>query len=102
MTVDNASASRSRIQAWFAARTRWQRRGLAALAGALATLGHAPFQFTLAFVAAVVVLVWLLDVSFTQKRRLVSAFSIGWFFGLGHFTTGLYWIAAAFNVDSTA
>jgi apolipoprotein N-acyltransferase len=102
LNAENASAPRSRIQAWFAARTPWQRRGLAALAGAAATLGHAPFQLTLAFVAAAVVLVWLLDGSFMQPRRLRSAFSIGWFFGLGHFATGLYWIAAAFNVDSTA
>ncbi|MGQ0531840.1 MAG: apolipoprotein N-acyltransferase [Caulobacteraceae bacterium] len=102
MNVDNASASRSRIQAWFAARTPWQRRSMAALAGALATLGHAPFQFTLAFVAAVVVLVWLLDASFRQERRLRSAFTIGWFFGFGHFSTGLYWVSSAFNVDSDA
>jgi apolipoprotein N-acyltransferase len=102
LTATAASAPRSRIQAWFAARTPWQRRGLAVAAGALATLGHAPFQFTLAFVAAIVVLVWLLDVSATKEQRLRSAFSIGWFFGLGHFATGLYWVAAAFNVDSDA
>jgi len=102
LNAATASASRSRIQAWFAARTPWQRRGAAVAAGALATLGHAPFQFTLAFGAAMVVLVWLLDVSATKERRLRSAFSIGWFFGLGHFVTGLYWVAAAFNVDSDA
>ncbi|MGD9979144.1 MAG: apolipoprotein N-acyltransferase [Hyphomonadaceae bacterium] len=75
---------------------------MAVASGALATLGHAPFQLTLAFIAAVVVVVWLLDVSAGQQRRLRSAFSIGWFFGLGHFATGLYWVSAAFNVDSDA
>ncbi|MGD9968506.1 MAG: apolipoprotein N-acyltransferase [Hyphomonadaceae bacterium] len=102
MNVANASAPRSRIEAWFAARTPWQRRGLAAIAGALATLGHAPFQLVAAFIVGAVVLVWLLDVSATQERRLRSAFSIGWFFGFGHFATGLYWVSAAFNVDSEA
>ncbi len=102
MNAEAASARRSRIQAWFAACTPWQRRGLAFAAGALATLGHAPFQLTLLYAVAITVLVWLLDVSAANERRLRSAFSIGWFFGLGHFATGLYWIAAAFNVDSDA
>jgi apolipoprotein N-acyltransferase len=98
----DADISLSRIESWLAARTAWQRRGLALVAGALATLGHAPFQLAFLFVVAVVVLVWLLDVSSTKPKRLWSAFSMGWFFGLGHFTTGLYWIASAFMVDSSA
>lgn len=102
MNAETASAAQSRIQAWFAARTPWQRRGLATAAGALATLGHAPFQLTLLFVIAITVLVWLLDVSATKGRKLRSAFSMGWFFGVGHFASGLYWVAAAFNVDSDA
>ncbi|MGE0532956.1 MAG: apolipoprotein N-acyltransferase [Hyphomonadaceae bacterium] len=102
MNAEAASAPRSRIHAWFAARTPWQRRGLAVAAGAMATLGHAPFQLTLLYAVAITVLVWLLDISATQERKLRSAFSIGWFFGLGHFATGLYWVAAAFNVDSDA
>lgn len=102
MNAESASVVQSRIQAWFAARTPWQRRGIAAAAGAMATLGHAPFQLTLFFVIAITILVWLLDVSATKTKKLWSAFSIGWFFGVGHFTTGLYWVAAAFNVDSDA
>ena len=100
----NASidAAQSRIHAWLDARTRWQRRGLAFLAGALATAGHAPFQLTLLFVAAVVALVWLLDIASVQPKRLWSAFLTGWFFGLGHFTTGLYWVSSAFLVDSAS
>jgi apolipoprotein N-acyltransferase len=102
LNAEPTHATRSRIQAWFVARTPWQRRGIAAAAGALATLGHAPFQLTPLFVVAIVLLVWLLDVSATKERKLRSAFSIGWFFGLGHLATGLYWVAAAFNVDSDA
>lgn len=95
-------ASRSRVQLWFAARSPWQRRGIATLAGAIATLGHAPFQLSVAYVAAIVALVWLLDVSSVKERRFRSAFSIGWFFGFGHLTTGLYWVSSAFLVDSSA
>ncbi len=100
----NASpdVAQSRIHAWLGARTPWQRRGLSLAAGAFATLGHAPFQLTLAFVASIVLLVWLLDAASSKPKRLWSAFATGWFFGLGHFTTGLYWISSAFLVDSAS
>jgi apolipoprotein N-acyltransferase len=77
-------------------RTPWQRRGIAFLAGAIAVLGQAPFQWTLLYVAAISALVWLLDVSFAQKKPIASAFSTGWWFGLGYLTFGLYWISSAF------
>jgi apolipoprotein N-acyltransferase len=95
-------AAQSRIHAWLRARTPWQRRGLALAAGALATLGHAPFQLTLVFVVAVMALVWLLDVAATNPKPRRSAFLTGWLFGLGHFASGLYWISSAFLVDSSA
>src|SRR5262249_5212312 len=47
-------------------------------------------------VLALTVLVWLLDASFAQRRRIASAFSIGWWFGLGYLSFGLYWISSAF------
>ncbi len=92
----------SRIQVWFGKQAPWRRRGMAFLAGALATLGHAPFYLTLLFVAAIVVLVWLLDVSAQRQKKISAAFWTGWWFALGHFTTGLYWISSAFLVDSDA
>jgi apolipoprotein N-acyltransferase len=100
-TARNDEAS-SRIHSWIGARTPWQRRGLAFAAGAAATLGHAPFQFTPVFAAAIVVLVWLLDAVSSRERPVRRAFAIGWFFALGHFTTGLHWVASAFQVDSGA
>lgn len=92
----------SRVQIWLAARTRWQRRGLALLAGVVATLGHAPFQIAPAFIAAIVALIWLLDVAVTRPNRIGAAFSTGWWFGLGHMASGLYWVSSAFDVDSSA
>ncbi len=102
MNAAQADASMSRIQVWVAARTPWQRRGIAVVAGVAATFGHAPFQFVPAYVAALVVLVWLLDAVAPSARRLRSAFAIGWFFGLGHFGTSLYWVSSAFLVDADA
>lgn len=95
-----ANATQSRIQAWFAALPPWRRRALALFSGMIATLGHAPFQLTLLYATSIVVLVWLLDAASKRERRIASAFGLGWWFALGHFTTGLYWIASAFLVDA--
>lgn len=105
MTASQAEAA-SPIHAWLAARGVWPRRGLAFLAGATATLGHAPFQLVLAYVAAIVLLVWLLDTVAAKHPgfwpRIWRGFALGWFSGLGHMITGLYWVTSAFNVDSSA
>lgn len=68
----------------------------------MATLGHAPFQFQLAFVAGVMVLIWLLDGAAEKPGKIKRAAALGWFFGLGHFVTGVYWVASAFLVDSAS
>lgn len=95
-------ATRSRVHLWLAARTPWQRRGIAFLAGALATLGHAPFQMTLLYAVAIVIFVWLLDGAHARPKRFAAAAATGFFFGLGHMCTGLYWVSSAFMVDSVA
>lgn len=102
MSNPQPEPQQSRIQAWFGARAPWQRRGVAFLAGALATLGHAPFYLVLFFVVAIVLLVWLLDAAAQREKKISAAFWTGWWFGLGHFTSGLYWISSAFLVDSDA
>ncbi|HWA01282.1 MAG TPA: apolipoprotein N-acyltransferase [Caulobacterales bacterium] len=99
-------ASLSRIERWFAAQPRWRRYVAALLAGALATLGHAPFQIVPAFAVAITALMWLLDASMRGVRakgwfsRALSGFATLWWFGFGHFTSGLYWIMSAFAVDA--
>ncbi len=95
-------AELSRVQTWFAARGRWARRGLALLAGGAATLAHAPFQFTPAYAVALIALVWLLDAAGRGPKPIAAGFGTGFWFGLGHFLTGLYWVSAAFMVDSSA
>lgn len=89
-------------QAWFAALPPWPRRGLIFLAGVIATLGHAPFTLTPLYFVAIAALVLLLDMSRLRPKRSWSAFITGFFFALGHFASGLYWVSAAFNVDSSA
>ena len=100
MAVAQAEAQRSRVHAWLDARGAWPRRGIAFVAGALATLAHAPFQIVPAYVVAITVLVLLLDVSANKPKRLWSGAVTGFFFGFGHFTTGFYWISSAFLVDA--
>jgi apolipoprotein N-acyltransferase len=80
----------------------WPRRGVGLLAGLAATLGHAPFQLTLVYAFALVALIWLLDAAASRTRPILSAFGAGWWFGLGHMGSGLYWVSSAFMVDSDA
>lgn len=105
MTASQTEAA-SPIHAWLGARSVWQRRAAAFLAGPAATLGHAPFQFVPAYVAAIVLLVWLLDGAAAKEPRMWPrmgrGFALGCWFGLGHMITGLYWVSSAFNVDSAA
>jgi apolipoprotein N-acyltransferase len=102
MNAQPEAAAQSYIHAWLGARSPWQRRGLAFLSGAVATLGHAPFQLTFLYLVAIAALVLLLDAANARSKKRWSAFSMGWFFGFGHFASGLYWISAAFDVDSAS
>ena len=80
---------------WLFRRGRWQRLGIAILAGAVMTLGHAPIGLPWVLFLAVPVLVWLWAVSPTGA----AAFWAGWGAGFGYFVTGLHWIGNAFLVD---
>lgn len=72
---------------------------LALVAGATATLGHAPFYLTPFYVIAIVVHIRLLDAASVRPGRLTAAFGVGWWFGLGHFASGLHWLSSAFAYD---
>ncbi len=74
---------------------KWRRRLLALVLGAVATLALPPVGVVPALVVAFSGLLYLAR----DVRRLVPAFALGWWFGLGHFTSGLYWIANAFTID---
>lgn len=93
-TARATSRGRDRLQ-----RARWVERGMALAAGAFATLGHAPFYFAPFYVIAIVILVRLLDAAAFRPNRIAAAFGLAWWFGLGHFASGLCWLSAAFSYD---
>ncbi len=62
------------------------------LLGSLLTLGFAPFHFWITIFSYIVLLLIL------ENKTAQQSFLLGWLFGLGHFTTSLYWIANALLV----
>ena len=79
----------------------WKRAAIAFAAGALSALAMAPFNawpvLFLSFPAAV----WLIDGAAAGRWRGVPAAALsGFWFGLGYFVPGLYWIGYAFLVDA--
>ncbi len=73
-----------------------RRAALAAALGVSATAAMPPLHLVFLLVPAFSGLLLLIDSS--ARRR--DALAVGWWFGLGHFASGLYWIAFAFLVDA--
>jgi apolipoprotein N-acyltransferase len=78
---------------------------VAFLAGALAVLSQAPYDFFAVCFISFPVLVWLLDGATADKatrllRRLAPAFAIGWWFGFGYFVAGLWWVGGAMLIEA--
>lgn len=79
----------------------WKRACLALLAGALSSLAMAPFNAWPILFLTFPVAVWQIDGSAAGRwRGLPAAALTGWWFGLGYFVPGLYWIGEAFLVDA--
>ncbi len=87
----SARGGLGRLQKRIAAVSGWRRFAVAAGLGALATAALPPVHLVVLLVPAFVGLVWLIDAS----PRPRAAFAAGWWFGFGHFTAGIYWIAFA-------
>ena len=80
----------------------WKRAALALVAGALSSLAMAPFNAWPVLFVTFPVAVWLIDGAAAGKRRGVPAAAMsGFWFGLGYFVPGLYWIGNAFLVDAS-
>ena len=69
---------------------------LAFLAGLAGATGFAPLKLWPVTLLALALLLWLIQ----EAPRLRSALARGWWFGVGHFTLGLNWIATAFTFQS--
>ncbi|HLZ04641.1 MAG TPA: apolipoprotein N-acyltransferase [Bradyrhizobium sp.] len=79
----------------------WKRAAIALVAGALSTLAMAPFNAWPVLFLTFPVAVWLIDGAGAGRFRGVPAAAwTGWWFGLGYFVVGLYWIGKAFLVDA--
>jgi apolipoprotein N-acyltransferase len=79
----------------------WKRGAIALLAGALSSLAMAPFNAWPVLFLTFPVMVWLIDGAAAGRLRgLPAAAMAGWWFGLGYFVPGLYWIGYAFLVDA--
>ncbi len=73
----------------------WRRALIAVLLGIAATGALPPLHLLPLLIVAFTGLVWLIDGSASVR----AAFAAGWWFGLGHFVTGLYWIGFALMTD---
>jgi apolipoprotein N-acyltransferase len=80
----------------------WKRAAIALVAGALSALAMAPFNAWPVLFVTFPVMVWLIDGAGAGRGRGVPAAAMaGWWFGLGYFVPGLYWIGYAFLVDAS-
>ena len=80
----------------------WKRAAIALVAGALSALAMAPFNAWPVLFLTFPVVVWLIDGAGAGRLRGVPAAAMtGWWFGLGYFVPGLYWIGYAFLVDAS-
>lgn len=83
--------------------TGWRRLGLAWLAGALGALAMPPFGILPALAVSLAVAVWLQDGAASERtalRRFGPCFLVGWAWGFGYLTAGLWWLGQAFLVEA--
>ena len=71
----------------------------AALLGAFAALGFAPFHLSPALVISYTGLVWMLDGARGHRRWGKAVFLRAWAFGVGFFLISMHWTAAPFLVN---
>lgn len=86
----------ARAADWIAAQPERKQHSLAFATGAISAFSFAPFHLFPLMPLAFAVLVWLLDASRSPRKAAL----IGWLFGFGQFTVGLYWIAISFRYQS--
>ena len=80
----------------------WRRLALAFLAGALGALAMPPFGLLPALAVSLVLATWLADDAAEGPlgRSLPRFALVGWAWGFGYLTAGLWWLGAAFLVEA--
>lgn len=84
-----------RIAAWLQAFTGKRRYAMAFALGVLLTLAFPPFWLLPLAAVGITGWVWLLEAAPTGRK----AFAIGWWFGFGHFISGVYWVTIALGAQ---
>jgi apolipoprotein N-acyltransferase len=84
-----------RVAAWLETRGGWRRYLVAALLGALATAAMPPIYAIPVLIPAFAGLLWQM----AGCTRARAALALGWWFGFGHFVTGLYWVGIGVAVE---
>lgn len=77
----------------------WSRGGAAFILGAIGALGFPPLYLFPALLLSFSGIWFFLNRALEHRSSFSALFWLGWWFGLGHFTAGLYWIAHALTVD---
>ena len=83
--------------------TDWRRFLIALISGVLSVLSLAPFFFWPVLFITIAHLVWLIDGvdrELQPKQAFWSAALVGWLFGFGYFSAGLFWVGEAFLVQA--
>jgi apolipoprotein N-acyltransferase len=106
VTREGPGAGRAllRLSAYLAARQGWGRLTWAFLAGALGALAMPPFGVLPALVVSLTAAVWLMDGATRGDprlwRTLLPCALVGWAWGFGYLTAGLWWLGSAFLVEA--
>src|SRR6202453_3598849 len=80
----------------------WKRAAIALVAGALSARAMPPFNAWPVLFLPFPVAGWLIDGAGAGRLGGIPAAAMaGWWFGLGYFVPGLYWIGYAFLVDAS-
>lgn len=88
----------TRLANYFRSLQGWKAYAMAFALGVALTAAFPPFWALPLGILAFSGWLWLLQGVHGRKGR----FAIGWWFGFGHHTTGLYWICIALGVDGGA
>lgn len=79
---------------WICDRRGWQRYGLICLAGLVSTFAMPPVYAVPVLFITFPLLFWSVESSRTRR----GAFAAGWWFGVGHFAAGVYWVGNALDI----
>jgi apolipoprotein N-acyltransferase len=89
---------------WVMLTSGWRRIAVAFGAGALGALAMPPFGLFPALVVSLGVAVWLIDGAATgrhaRRGAVFASALIGWAWGFGYLTAGLWWLGSAFLVEA--